>query len=85
MKIDIYYANICKHEHEKKWQGYDARSCLKLVLNKLKKMKGLIPIYTPLGTNLKEAFMCASSRKVSWEPFQLGVNWNLIKSLFRFN
>ncbi len=32
------------------WQGYGARSCLKLVLNKLKKMGGLTSIYTPLGT-----------------------------------
>jgi len=32
------------------WQGYGARSCLKLVLNKLKEMKGPTPIYSPLGT-----------------------------------
>jgi len=32
------------------WQGYDVRLCLKLVLNKLKEMKGLTSIYTPLGT-----------------------------------
>jgi hypothetical protein len=31
------------------WQGYGARSCLKLVLNKLKKMKSPTFIYTPLG------------------------------------
>jgi hypothetical protein len=49
VKMDIYYANICKHEHEKTWQGYGAISCLKLMLNKLKEMRGLTSIYTPLG------------------------------------
>jgi len=32
------------------WQGYGVRWCLKLVLNKLKEMKGLTFIYTLLGT-----------------------------------
>jgi hypothetical protein len=33
------------------WQGYGVRSCIKLVLNKLKEMKGPTSInYTPLGT-----------------------------------
>jgi hypothetical protein len=50
MKMDFYYVNICKHEHEKKWQGYGVRSCLRLVLNGSKEMKGPIFIYTPLGT-----------------------------------
>jgi hypothetical protein len=44
MKIDIYYVNICKHEHEKN----SVRSCLRLMLNKLKEMKGLTHIYTTL-------------------------------------
>jgi len=35
---------------ERRCQGYGARLCLKLMLNKLKEMKGLICIYTPLGT-----------------------------------
>jgi hypothetical protein len=35
---------------KKTWQGYGARSCLKLMLNKWKEMRGPIPIYTPLGT-----------------------------------
>ncbi len=51
VKMDLYYVNICKHEHEKiKWQGYGVKSCLKLVLNRLKEMRGLTPIYTPLNT-----------------------------------
>jgi len=32
---------------KKTWQGYDARLCLILMLNRLKEMKGPIPIYTP--------------------------------------
>jgi hypothetical protein len=55
------------------WQGYGVRLCLRLILNKLKKMKGFIFIYTPLGTSFKEAFkepfMCASNKKASSEPF----------------
>jgi hypothetical protein len=40
MKTILYYANMCKYEHEKNMTlGYGARLCLKLVLNKLKKMK----------------------------------------------
>jgi hypothetical protein len=46
MKTYLYYVNICKHEHEKCM----TRLCLKLVLNKLKKMRGHTPIYAPLGT-----------------------------------
>jgi hypothetical protein len=49
VETNIYYANICKHEHEKKWQGYGAKSCLRLMLNKLKEMRAPIPNYTLLG------------------------------------
>jgi hypothetical protein len=41
---EYYYANICKHEHEK------TRLWCKIVLNKLKEMKGFIFIQTHLGT-----------------------------------
>jgi hypothetical protein len=34
----------------KTWQDYGARLCLKVVLNKLKEMKGPTFIYTPLWT-----------------------------------
>jgi hypothetical protein len=43
--ILLTYVNM-----KKTWQAHGARSCLGLVLNKLKEMKGPIPIYTPLGT-----------------------------------
>jgi hypothetical protein len=62
--IMLTYANM---NMEITWQGYGARSCLKLMLNKLKEMRGPIFIYTPLGTLLKEASkevsICASSKE----------------------
>ncbi len=49
-----------------------ARSCLRVLLNILKEMKGFTPIYIPLGTSLKESYkdtyMCASSKETFWEP-----------------
>jgi hypothetical protein len=45
--IMLTYANM---NMKKTWQGYDAKLCLKLMLNKLKEMKGPTSIYTPLGT-----------------------------------
>jgi len=49
MKMDIMltYANM---NMKTTWQGYGVRSCLRLLLNRLKEMKSLTPIYTPLGT-----------------------------------
>jgi hypothetical protein len=46
MKTNFYYANICKHEHENNM----TKSCLRLMLNRLKEMKVPISIYTSLGT-----------------------------------
>jgi hypothetical protein len=48
VKVDIYYANICKNEHEKNLKGYGAKSCLKLMLNKLKEMKDFGVLYRSL-------------------------------------
>jgi hypothetical protein len=51
VKTDLYYANMCKHEHGNNiTRLWCKRLCLKLVLNELKEMKGPSPIYTPLGT-----------------------------------
>jgi hypothetical protein len=65
----LTYANM---NMKRTWQGYGARLCLNLMLNRLKEMKGPTPIYTPLGTKLKEtskeAYMCASNNEPSWEP-----------------
>jgi hypothetical protein len=64
------YANM---NMERTQQNYSARSCLKLMLNKLKEMKGPTPIYTPLGILFKKVFnkasMCASSKEACWIPF----------------
>jgi hypothetical protein len=43
----LTYANM---NMKRTQQNYGARSCLKLMLNKLKEMRGPISIYTPLGT-----------------------------------
>jgi hypothetical protein len=45
--IMLTYVNM---NMKRTWQGYGARSCLKLMLNRLKEMKGLTFIYIPLGT-----------------------------------
>jgi hypothetical protein len=46
--MDIYYANIFKHEHEKNMTRLWRKIVLRLVLNKQKEMKGFTFIYTPL-------------------------------------
>jgi len=45
--IILTYANM---NMKKTSQDYGAKSCLKLVLNKLKEMRGPTLIYTPLET-----------------------------------
>jgi len=59
MKANIYYVNICKHEHENNM----TRLWSKIMLNRLKEMKGPTSIYTRLKTYFKEAskevFICA--------------------------
>ncbi len=60
------YANM---NMERTQQSYTTRSCLRLMLDKLKEMKGPTPIYTPLGIQFKKVSkkvsMCASSKKAS--------------------
>jgi hypothetical protein len=47
----VFIMLTCANMNRKNtWQGYDARSCLGLLLNRLKEMRGPILIYTPLGT-----------------------------------
>ncbi len=66
----LIYANM---NMKKTWQNYGARLCLRLMLNRLKEMKGPTFIDTPLGTQFKkvskEASMCASSKKTFKKPF----------------
>ncbi len=53
----LTYANM---NMKRTRQGYDARLCLKLVLNILKEIKGPTPVYIPLGDlvqgNFKRSF-----------------------------
>jgi len=60
--IMLKYVNM---NMKRTWQGYGVKSCLRLVLNRLKELRGPTSIYTPLGTYLKEVSMCASSKEVS--------------------
>ncbi len=53
---------------ERTWQGYGAKLCLRLMLNKLKEMKGPTSIYMHLRIASKKVSMCASNKKVSWVP-----------------
>jgi hypothetical protein len=50
MKMDLYYANICKHEHEKNMTRLWCKIMFRIGVNRLKEMKGPISIYLPLGT-----------------------------------
>jgi hypothetical protein len=54
MKMNIYYTNVCKHEHAKNMTRLSCKIVLKM-LNRPKEMMGPNFIYTPLGTYLKEA------------------------------
>ncbi len=52
---------ICKHEHEKNMTRFGARSCLKLMLNNLKKMRGPTLIYTlwkPSSRKFAKRILC---------------------------
>jgi len=44
VKMNLYYANICKHEHEKNMTRLWCKIMPKLVLNKLKEIKGPTPL-----------------------------------------
>jgi hypothetical protein len=48
-KMNVYYVNICKHEHEKNITRLWYKIIPKTKLNKLKKMKGFIFYLYPFG------------------------------------
>ncbi len=50
VKMDFYYANICKHEHERNMTRLWCKIVLKINVEQTKRMKGLTSIYTPLET-----------------------------------
>ncbi len=56
--IMLTYVNM---KMKRTWQGYGARSCLRLVLNKLKEMKGptpIMPLWRPNSKELPRKFLC---------------------------
>jgi hypothetical protein len=63
VKTNLYYVNICKHEHEKNITRLWCKIIPKTNVENTKEMKGPTSIYTPLGTYFEEAskedFMCA--------------------------
>jgi hypothetical protein len=48
VETNIYYVDICKHEYEKNMTRLWCKIVLRLVLNRLKEMKGPTFIYTLL-------------------------------------
>jgi len=50
MKTYFYYTNICKHEHENNVTRLWYKIVPKTNVEQTKEMKGLIPIFTLLGT-----------------------------------
>ncbi len=61
MKTYIYYVNICKYKYEKNMTRLWCKIILRLVLNKLKEMKGFTSIYTlwePSSRKLRRKLLC---------------------------
>jgi len=50
VKMDLYYVNICKHEHEKNMTMLWCRIVTKTNVEHTEGNGGLTFIYTPLGT-----------------------------------
>jgi len=50
VEMNFYYVIYANMNMRRTWQGYYVKLCLKLMLNKLKEMKGPTFIHTPLGT-----------------------------------
>ncbi len=50
LKMNLYFANICKYEHEKNMTRLWCKIMLKTGVEQTKKMTCPTSIYTPLGT-----------------------------------
>jgi hypothetical protein len=50
IKMNFYYANICKHEHERNITRIWCKIVLKINVEQTKGTRGPTYIYTPLGT-----------------------------------
>jgi hypothetical protein len=66
--IILTYANM---NMKRTWQGYGVRSCLRLVLNKLQEMRGVvllfIPFWGPNSNKLPKRFLCVHQMKKLFE------------------
>jgi len=86
----------CNNETRTK-QGYEKKMYPKIMLNKLKVMKNVIPIYIHWAFGSKRflkklsTYMCPMFTHVhtcvnyEWIKTQLGMNWNLTKSELKVN
>jgi hypothetical protein len=63
VKIGFYYANICKHEHEKNMTRIWCKIVLKTDVEQIKGNFYLYPFGTQLKEASKEAFMRALNKK----------------------
>jgi len=50
MKMNLYYANICKHEHENNMTRLWCKIVPKINVKQIEGNEGSIFIYIPLGT-----------------------------------
>jgi hypothetical protein len=85
----------CKEEIKTK-QGYDKKTCPKLMLNKLKVMKNSTSIYTPWAPNSNFFWRnfqstcgpcspCAPTCTHVWTMSELRLNWKWTKTQLRVN
>jgi hypothetical protein len=72
MKTNLYYANICKHEHENNMKRLWCKIVLKIGVEHIEENEGFYSYLYPFGylaqRSFEEAFMCASSKEAYWEP-----------------
>ncbi len=66
MKMDLYYGNICKHEHEKKMTRLWCKIVLKINVEHIEGNEGSYFYLYSFGKEIfKEVFMCALNKKAS--------------------
>jgi hypothetical protein len=72
VKTYFYYANICKHEHEKNMTRLWCNIVPKISLEHTRGNERSYSYLYAFGDVTQEGFQrglyCASSKKVSWEP-----------------
>ncbi len=74
MKMNLYYANMCKHEHEKNMTRLSCKIMPKINVGQIERNERLYSYLYPFkdqaqGNFHLEAYMCAWSKEASWEPF----------------